>query len=90
VANNLKRTFDATAISTNGAYNVTLDGISVNRAYSAAQNLINSVMGACAWNAIFKICTWENPRSGHSRSIEFMYNGTNWLENSRTAQDVPN
>jgi hypothetical protein len=44
VANNLKRTFDATAISTNGAYNVTLDGISVNGAYSAAQNLINSVM----------------------------------------------
>jgi hypothetical protein len=54
VAINLKRTFDATAISTNGAYNGTLDGISVNGAYSAAQNLINSVTGACTWNAILR------------------------------------
>jgi hypothetical protein len=37
-----------------------------------------------------KMSAWVNPRSGHCRSIEFMYNGTNWLEIARTAQDVPN
>lgn len=35
VANNLKRTNDAAAIGANGAYNVLLDGISVNGAYAA-------------------------------------------------------
>jgi hypothetical protein len=37
-----------------------------------------------------KMSAWEDPRSGYSRSIEFIYNGTNWLEIARTAQDVPN
>lgn len=53
-------------------------------------NASRDTMGACAWQAIFKMSAWENPRNGHSRSIEFMYNGTNWLEIARTAQDVPN
>jgi hypothetical protein len=54
------------------------------------RNASNGAIGACTWNPIFKMSAWENPRSGHSRSIEFMYNGTNWLEIARTAQDVPN
>jgi hypothetical protein len=47
-------------------------------------------LGSCTWQAIFKMAPWENPKNAHSRSIEFMYEGTNWLETARTAQDVPN
>ncbi len=46
--------------------------------------------GEPAWQPAFKMAAWENPRNGHSRSIEFMYTGTDWLEVGRTPQDVPN
>jgi hypothetical protein len=68
-------------------------GSPLNAAYGqriaiTIRNASNGAMGACTWNPIFKMSAWENPRSGHSRSIEFMYNGTNWLEISRS-QEVP-
>lgn len=47
-------------------------------------------LGPCNWQPVFKMATWENPRSGHNRSIEFMYTGTDWLEIKRTATDAPN
>jgi hypothetical protein len=47
-------------------------------------------LGRCHWQPIYKMAAWENPRSGHNRSIEFMYTGTDWLEIKRTAMDVPN
>ena len=46
--------------------------------------------GTPAWQPAFKMAAWENPRTGYSRSIEFMYTGTDWLEVGRTPQDVPN
>jgi len=46
--------------------------------------------GTPTWQPAFKMAAWENPRTGHSRSIEFMYSGTDWLEVGRTPQDVPN
>jgi hypothetical protein len=54
------------------------------------RNASNGAIGACTWHPIFKMSAWENPRSRHGRSIEFMYDGSNWLEIARSAQDVPN
>lgn len=41
-------------------------------------------------NAIFKLSAWTQPGTGSSRSISYLYDGTNLVEVSRTAADVPN
>jgi hypothetical protein len=48
------------------------------------------VLGVATWNAVFKMTAWTQPANGFSRSIEFEYDGTNWVECSRSAADVPN
>jgi hypothetical protein len=52
-------------------------------------NATGGTLGTCTWQPAFKLGPWENPRSGHGRSIEFMYDGARWLEIARTAQEVP-
>lgn len=54
------------------------------------RNISGGVMGAITWDAAFKLSAWTNPANGFSRSITFVYDGTNWIEISRTAADVPN
>lgn len=54
------------------------------------RNTSGGVMGAITWNAVFKLASWTNPATGFSRSITFKYNGTNWVEISRCAADIPN
>lgn len=47
-------------------------------------------LGAATWNSIFKMASWTQPGGGSSRSIIFRFDGSNWVEVSRTASDVPN
>ncbi len=54
------------------------------------RNTSGGALGTATWNAVFKMATWTNPANGFSRSIEFEWNGTNWVEMSRTTADVPN
>jgi hypothetical protein len=54
------------------------------------RNTHGSGLGAAIWNAVYKMAAWTQPGTGTSRSIEFIYNGTNWVEVSRTTADVPN
>ena len=54
------------------------------------RNTSGGVLGAATWNAVYKMTAWTNPANGFSRTIEFEYNGTNWIEHDRTAADVPN
>jgi hypothetical protein len=54
------------------------------------RNTSGGALGAATWNAIFKMTAWTNPANGFSRTIEFVYDGTNWVEIDRTAADVPN
>lgn len=42
------------------------------------------------WNAVYKMAAWTNPANGFSRSITFHYDGSHWVEVSRTPTDVPN
>lgn len=55
-------------------------------------SIVNGVgaMGAITWDSIYKLSAWTNPANGYSRSILFRYNGTNWVQVSQTAVDVPN
>ena len=47
-------------------------------------------LGAVTWGAIYKLATWTQPADGFSRSVDFIYDGTYWVEKSRTPADVPN
>lgn len=54
------------------------------------RNTSGGALGAATFNAVYKMAAWTQPGNGNSRSITFVYNGTNWVEVSRTAADVPN
>lgn len=54
------------------------------------RNTSGGALGAATWDAVFKMAAWTNPTNGNSRSITFEYDGTNWVEMTRTAADVPN
>ena len=48
------------------------------------------VMGVVTWGASYKLAAWANPAVSFGRSIDFTYDGSNWIETSRTPADVPN
>jgi hypothetical protein len=54
------------------------------------RNTSGGAAGVATWNAVFKMAAWVQPATGFSRAIEFMYDGTNWIEVGRTTTDVPN
>jgi hypothetical protein len=54
------------------------------------RNASGGALGAATWNAVFKMSAWTNPANGNSRSIDFRYDGTNWVQISQTGVDVPN
>lgn len=54
------------------------------------RNTSGGALGVATWNAVYKMAAWTQPATGFSRSITFQYNGTNWVEVSRTPADVPN
>ena len=54
------------------------------------QNNSGGAMGAVTWGASYKLAAWTSPATGFSRSIDFRFNGSNWVEITRTTVDVPN
>lgn len=54
------------------------------------RNTSGGALGVATFNAVFKLSAWTQPGNGNSRSIMFRWDGTNWVEQSRTAADVPN
>lgn len=55
------------------------------------RNTSGGALGAATFNAIYKLgAAWTNPANGFSRSIEFVFDGTNWVEYTRSAADVAN
>lgn len=53
-------------------------------------NTSGGALGVATWNAVFKMAAWTQPATGFKRSICFRWNGTNYIEYSRTTADVPN
>ena len=47
-------------------------------------------MGTITWNAAFKMSAWTNPANGQNRTIQFAYDGTNWIQTVAPSVDVPN
>jgi hypothetical protein len=54
------------------------------------RNTSGGALGTVTWNAVYKMASWTSPATANSRSIDFFYNGTNWIEVGRTTADVPN
>jgi hypothetical protein len=54
------------------------------------RNTSGGALGAITWGAAYKMAAWTSPAAGFSRAIDFQYDGTNWIEASRTPADVPN
>jgi hypothetical protein len=77
---------NGTAFTINAPTNVRTD----QRILINIKNTSGGALGTITWNAIFKMATWTSPTTAYNRSIEFEYNGTNWIEINRTSADVPN
>lgn len=54
------------------------------------KNSSGGAVGTITWNSVFKKATFTNAANGSNRSIEFFYDGTNWIQHYQTAADVPN
>lgn len=54
------------------------------------RNTSGGALGAATWNAAYKMSAWTNPANGFSRSIDFLFDGTNLIQVSQTGVDVPN
>lgn len=54
------------------------------------RNTSGGALGAATWDAVFKMAAWVQPGNGFSATIEFQYNGTNWVEVNRGGVTVPN
>jgi hypothetical protein len=54
------------------------------------RNTSGGALGAVTWDTLYKLAAWTSPATTLSRSIDFVYDGTNWVEVGRTTVDVPN
>jgi hypothetical protein len=54
------------------------------------RNASAGALGDIVWGASYRLAPWTSPAPGHSRSIEFRFDGSHWIEIARTPADVPN
>ena len=83
---------DTFVIAATDARKFTIDS-PLNPAYGkritiTIKNATGAALGPCVWQPIYRMSSLDSPRSGQFRSIEFMYDGTHWLEVARTAHDI--
>lgn len=83
--------FDITA-NTTAAFTISnpTNAIDGQRITVTVRNTSGGSLGTITWDTLFKLASFTNPANGNSRSIDFKYNGTNWVEVCRTPADVPN
>ncbi len=70
--------------------NAPTNPVTGQRIYVIIRNTSGGALGTATWNAVFKMAAWTQPANANSRTIKFVYDGTNWVEFGRTTTDVPN
>lgn len=84
----------ATITATNGTaftINAPTNPVTGQKLTVRIRNTSGGALGVATWNAAFKMgAAWVQPATAFSRSIDFDYDGTNWVESDRTAADVAN
>lgn len=48
------------------------------------------VMGLITWDTAYRLAPFVNPTAGRMQSVTFVFDGTDWIETSRTPVEVPN
>lgn len=82
-----------TVIATNGTaftLNNPTNPTTGQRVKYRIKNTSGGALGTLTFGTAFKLAAWTQPANANSRTIEFDYDGTNWIEASRTTTDVPN
>lgn len=54
------------------------------------RNASGTTTGTTTFGTLYKMSAWTAPANTTSRTIDFKFNSTNWVEASRTPADVPN
>lgn len=55
------------------------------------RNTSGGAAGVLTFGALYKIgAAWVQPATANSRTIQFSFDGTNWIETGRSAADVSN
>lgn len=54
------------------------------------KNISGGAIGTATFGTHYKLATWSQPANGNYRSANFEYDGTQWVEQSRTAVDISN
>lgn len=62
----------------------------IKRITIRVKNTSGGALGALTWNAVYKMSAWTQPAAGFNRSIQFEYDGTNWIQVGGASIDVPN
>lgn len=70
--------------------NAPTNPVTGQKIYITIRNTSGGALGTATWNAAFKMATWTQPANTNSRTIKFIYDGTNWVEFGRTTTDIPN
>jgi hypothetical protein len=66
------------------------NGMTGDRLTIRIRNASGGATGVISWDTLYKLATFTAPANGFSRAIDFTFDGTNWVETSKTAADVPN
>jgi hypothetical protein len=67
-----------------------INAVSGQHLFITIKNTSGGALGAVTWSSAYKLSAWTSPANGFSRSIEYRYDGTNFIELARTAADIPN
>lgn len=81
---------DGVAYTINAPTNTPALAYASKRIVLIIRNTAGGALGAATFNAAFKMPAWVNPANTFSRSIEWEWNGANWVETFRSAADIPN
>lgn len=81
---------DGVAWTINAPTNPPALGFATKRITLTVRNSSGGVLGASTFNAVFKQAAFTPPLTGNSRTIEWEWNGANWVQLYQSAADVPN
>ncbi len=54
------------------------------------KNGSGGTLGTPTWDSVFKMAAFTKPANGFNRTVQFHFDGTNWIQRYQSAADVPN
>lgn len=84
--------FQSVAVTTTSAFTIgnPTNAVSGQTITFQIRNQSGGALGTITWDTLYMLASFTNPANGFNRSITFWYNGSKWIEISRTSADVAN